>query len=235
MIIATSNSTLSNIDFTEGCVILIDKDPDWTSFDVVNKIRNTLPVRKVGHAGTLDPLATGLVIVCSGKYTKRLNDFMGQEKEYTGTISLGTTTPSFDLETPLEVFADPSNLSDSEIIEATKQFCGIIQQVPPIYSGVKVDGERAYKKARKKETTILSPRQVEVKQFEITQIELPLIHFELVCSKGTYVRSIAHDLGQVLKVGGHLSSLRRTRIGEFNVESAWNVQNFVSSYCNSQG
>lgn len=234
MIIATTTSTLSNIDFAEGCVIPIDKDPDWTSFDVVSKIRNTLQVKKVGHAGTLDPLATGLVIVCAGKYTKRINEFMGQEKEYTGTISLGATTPSFDLETPLEFCANPSNLSNSEIIEATQQFCGSIQQVPPIYSALKIHGERAYKKARKKETAVLNPRQVEVKKFEITKIELPLIHFELVCSKGTYVRSIAHDLGQVLNVGGHLSTLRRTRIGEFKVESAWKVKNFVSSYRNLQ-
>ncbi len=234
MIIATVNSALSKIDFVEGCVIPVDKDTDWTSFDVVNKIRHALPVRKVGHAGTLDPLATGLVLVCAGKYTKRINELMGKEKEYTGSITLGHTTPSYDLETPLEFAGDPSKLNDSEIVETAEKFCGGILQVPPIYSAVKVNGERAYKKARKNEATKLEPRAVEIKRFKITRIELPTIYFELVCSKGTYVRSLAHDLGNALKVGAHLSSLRRTRIGEFNVESAWNVNNFVSAYRNLQ-
>ncbi len=234
MIVSNANTSLSNIDFAEGCVIPVDKDLNWTSFDVVSKIRNTLPVRKVGHAGTLDPLATGLVIVCVGKYTKRLGELMGQEKEYSGTFTLGHSTPSYDLETALEFCADPSNVTNEEIIEATKQFCGQILQIPPIYSAVKIDGERAYKKARKKEAAILNPRPVEVKVFEITRVELPIVHFSLICSKGTYVRSIAHDLGQELGVGAHLSSLRRTRIGDYKVESAWKVQNFVSSYRNLQ-
>ena len=234
MIIASANSSLANIDFAEGCVIPVDKDLDWTSFDVVSKIRNALPVRKVGHAGTLDPLATGLVIVCSGKYTKRLEELMGYEKEYTGIITLGQTTPSYDLETPLEFCADPSHLTKEDILTAIEQFRGPIQQVPPIYSAIKIDGERAYKKARKKEAAKLNPRKVLISKFEITQIELPHVHFLLTCSKGTYVRSLAHDLGQVLSVGAHLSGLRRTRIGDFKVESAWNVKNFVATYRNLQ-
>ena len=233
MITATSETNLTEIDFAEGCVIPVDKDVTWTSFDVVNKIRNALPVRKVGHAGTLDPLATGLVLVCSGKYTKRLNELMGQEKEYTGTITLGHTTPSYDLETPLAFVADPMQLSEDEIAEAANQFKGEIQQVPPIYSAIKIDGERAYKKARKKEAAKLNPREVKISLFEITSIALPHLSFRLICSKGTYVRSLAHDMGKLLKVGGHLSQLRRTRIGEFEVNSAWNVIEFVTSYRNS--
>ena len=234
MKIAQLDTDLQDIDFQEGCMIPIDKDAGWTSFDVVNKLRQNLPVKKVGHAGTLDPLATGLVLICTGKYTKKLNDLMYQEKEYTGTITFGQTTPSFDLETPLEDSGDYTTIDPSAIQDAAKEFIGIIDQVPPIFSAIKINGQRAYKKARKNEEAQLQARQVEIKNFEIVEIGLPDVTFKLQCSKGTYVRSLAHDLGQKLSVGAHLSSLRRTAIGNYRVENAWNIQNFVSAYRKSE-
>lgn len=229
MIILNANCPISGIDFAEGCLIPFDKDPHWTSFDVVNKIRNTVRVRKVGHAGTLDPLADGLVLLCTGKYTKKLNELMGLEKEYTGSITFGQVTPSYDLETELTVSGNTSELTINDIREASRHFLGEIDQIPPIYSAIKVDGERAYKKARKKEPAKLLPRKVTISELEIISFENPTAHFRLVCSKGTYVRSLAHDLGEQLKVGAHLSKLTRTRIGEFQLSSAWKVGAFVEA------
>lgn len=187
-------------------------------------------MKKVGHAGTLDPLATGLVLLCSGKYTKRLNELMGQKKTYEGMIVLGKTTPSYDLETEVEYSGDTSNLSEDQIIEASKTFIGEISQVPPLYSAIKVKGERAYKKARKKEDHKLEPRQINIELFEIDRIELPNVYFRLICSKGTYVRSLARDLGEKLNVGAYLGALRRTAIGNFAVSDAWKVHDFVERY-----
>ncbi|MDA0194306.1 MAG: tRNA pseudouridine(55) synthase TruB [Bacteroidetes bacterium] len=230
MITSTRLTDLSSIDFTEGCVIPIDKDLNWTSFDVVNKIRNTIPVRKVGHAGTLDPLASGLVLLCTGKYTKKINELMGQDKEYEGSLVLGKTTASVDLETPLEDGGDYNDITDNDIQEAVKTFIGKIAQVPPIYSAIKVDGERAYKKARKNEKPKLEAREVRIDEFSITKINLPQLHFKLICSKGTYVRSLVRDMGDLLGCGAYLESLRRTKIGDYNVMDAWTVGEFVNSY-----
>ena len=230
MIIVPVNSFLSEYDFSEGCMIPFDKDLEWTSFDVVNKIRNTIKVRKVGHAGTLDPLASGLVLLCTGKYTKKLNDLMGLEKEYTGTITFGKTTPSYDLETEASISGDPSQLTIDLIRDAAQQFVGEIEQIPPIYSAIKVDGERAYKKARKNEEAKMKARVVHIRELEILDYRNATATFRMVCSKGTYVRSLAHDLGQHLKVGAHLSSLRRTRIGQYQLSQAWKVSQFVESF-----
>lgn len=201
-------------------ILLIDKPLQWTSFDVVNKLRNKLKIKKIGHAGTLDPLATGLLILCTGKMTKRIDEFQAQEKEYTGNLVVGQTTPSHDLETPVSEAKDISFISDEIINNATKKFTGIIQQVPPIHSAIKVDGKRAYELARKGKEPELKPREVTVSVFEITAINLPIISFRIVCSKGTYIRSLARDFGVELGVGAYLSKLCRTRIGQFHLKDA---------------
>jgi tRNA pseudouridine55 synthase len=217
-------------NFTEGKVILIDKPLTWTSFDVVKKLRYGLKVKKIGHAGTLDPLATGLLILCTGKMTKQIETYQAQEKEYIGTITLGSRTPSYDLETPVKTVADPSNLTKGEILAAVDRFTGEISQIPPAHSAIKVDGKRAYKNARAGKEQKLEPRQVTVSTFEITEIKLPEVSFRIVCSKGTYIRSLANDLGEALQVGGHLSSLRRTRIGEFLVADAVSPQEYLAHF-----
>lgn len=204
----------------EPRVLLVNKPYQWTSFDVVKKLRYKLKVKKIGHAGTLDPLATGLLIICTGKMTKQIDTYQAQEKEYTGTFVLGQTTPSYDLETKVDVEKSIDHISDSEIIEAVKNFSGEIEQVPPAFSALKVDGKRAYKKARKGEEVKLKSRMVTISEFEITGIDLPKVHFRVVCSKGTYIRSIARDLGEALGVGAHLSVLCRTRIGEHLLTNA---------------
>jgi tRNA pseudouridine55 synthase len=204
-------------------VILIDKPVKWTSFDVVNKLRRKLNIKKIGHAGTLDPLATGLLILCTGKMTKRVDEFQAQEKEYTGNLVIGQTTPSHDLETPVTEAKDISFVSQENIFEATKKFTGVIQQIPPIHSAIKVDGKRAYKLARKGKEPELNPREVTVTVFEITAVNLPVISFRIVCSKGTYIRSLARDFGEELGVGAYLSKLCRTRIGEFHLKDALNI------------
>jgi tRNA pseudouridine55 synthase len=204
-------------------VILIDKPVEWTSFDVVNKLRRKLNIKKIGHAGTLDPLATGLLILCTGKMTKRVDEFQAQEKEYTGNLVIGQTTPSHDLETPVTEAKDISFVSQENIFEATKKFTGVIQQIPPIHSAIKVDGKRAYKLARKGKEPELKPREVTVTVFEITAVNLPVISFRIVCSKGTYIRSLARDFGEELGVGAYLSKLCRTRIGEFHLKDALNI------------
>ncbi len=210
----------------EGRVILINKELWWTSFDVVKKIRNLLRVKKVGHAGTLDPLATGLLIICAGKKTKQINQFMNLEKEYTGTIILGKTTPSVDLETDFNSEKTIEHIDENQVIQLSQKFIGQLMQVPPIYSAIKKGGEPLYKKARKGETVIIEPRAVEAKEFEITEINFPEIKFRLVCSKGFYVRSLVRDFGDDLGVGACMTALERTRIGKFRLEDAQTIDDF---------
>ncbi|WP_257670323.1 tRNA pseudouridine(55) synthase TruB [Parapedobacter tibetensis] len=215
--------------FTEGEVLLIDKPLTWTSFDVVQKIRNAIKPQKVkvGHAGTLDPLATGLLILCTGKFTKRIEEFQAQEKEYTGTITLGATTPSYDLEREIDQRFDISGITNEMIAETAASFVGEIEQIPPAHSAVKIDGERVYEKARRGEIVNIKSRIVQIREFEVVSIALPDVEFRVVCSKGTYIRSLAHDFGKVMGNGGHLSSLRRTKSGNFQVENAWQVADLV--------
>lgn len=212
--------------FLEGQVLLIDKSMEWTSFDASNKIRSLIKVKKVGHAGTLDPLATGLLIICTGKFTKKINEFMGMEKEYIGTITLGATTPTYDLESDPENFKQIDHLTEATILAATKQFEGDILQYPPQHSAIKKNGERLYISARKGIAVEVEPRPVNIQSFSIEKIELPIVHFKVVCSTGTYIRSLANDFGASLGVGGYMSSLRRTRIGNFKVEDAKTILQF---------
>lgn len=213
-------------DYQEGQVLLIDKPLKWTSFQIVNKIRWHIRQQfgikkiKVGHAGTLDPLASGLLILCTGKFTKKIDLYQGQIKEYTGEITLGATTPSYDLETEVNETFSIDHITDELIHETTKQFVGEIDQKPPIFSAIKKDGKRLYELARAGETTEIKSRRITIDTFEITKIDLPKVEFRVVCSKGTYIRSLAYDFGLAINSGGHLSALRRTKIGEFNVENA---------------
>jgi len=216
-------------EFELGKVLLIDKPLEWTSFDAVRKIRNTIKIKKVGHAGTLDPLATGLLIICTGKFTKKINEYMGQAKEYTGCITIGSTTPTYDLESEPQDFKSFEHLNFENIIEATKPFIGNILQYPPQHSAIKKDGKRLYESARKGIEVKVDPRPVSIYNFEITNIDLPKIFFKVNCSTGTYIRSLANDFGKQLGVGGHLSSLRRTKIGEFSVDDAQSIDMFLSS------
>ncbi len=219
-------------EFLDGQVLLIDKPLEWTSFQVVNKVRwlikkqRGLKKIKVGHAGTLDPLATGLLILCTGKFTKKIEQYQAQEKEYTGTIYLGATTPSYDLETEIDQHFDISGITIEQIHQATQNFIGQIEQVPPLFSAIKKDGKRLYELARKGETTEIKSRTITISEFEITRIELPKIEFRVVCSKGTYIRSLAHDFGKALNNGAHLSALRRTRIGDHRVTDAMSIEAF---------
>ncbi len=215
--------------FAEGQVILIDKPIGWTSFDIVRKIRNLIRVPKVGHAGTLDPLATGLLIVCTGKFTKQINTYMGMEKEYAGTFTLGSTTASYDLETEPVNFMDTNNLTDELIRNATLQFTGDILQMPPQHSAIKKDGKPLYLSARQGIEVKVDARPVTIKEFTITEIALPIVHFRVVCSTGTYIRSLANDFGATLGVGGYMSSLCRTRIGEFTNVNAISIQDFENA------
>ncbi|MBI5856784.1 MAG: tRNA pseudouridine(55) synthase TruB [Sphingobacteriales bacterium] len=212
--------------FEEGQVLLINKPIEWTSFDVVRKIRNLIRIKKVGHAGTLDPLATGLLIVCTGKYTKKINEYMAQEKEYTGSFTLGATTETYDLESKPENFKPFDSISDSAIKDATKKFLGEIMQVPPAHSAIKVKGKRVYELAREGKEVKLEPRKITIKEFEITSIRLPVVEFRVVCSTGTYIRSLANDFGEALGCGAYLSSLCRTRIGEFSNDKAMTIGEF---------
>ena len=213
---------MNNI-FSEGQVLLINKPYDWTSFDVVRRIRNLIKVKKIGHAGTLDPLATGLLILCTGKYTKKINEYMAREKEYTGTIVLGATTPTYDLESIPENFQDCSHITSQQVAEAAARFTGEIMQVPPIYSAVKKEGKRAYEFARKGHDIQLEPRKISISEFSTTYNN-PEVKFKIVCSTGTYIRSLANDLGAALGCGGYLSELCRTRIGEFELKDAWTME-----------
>jgi tRNA pseudouridine55 synthase len=218
-------------DFADGQLLLVNKPYEWTSFDVVGKIRNSFkPLKlKVGHAGTLDPLATGLLIICTGKMTKQIDTFQAEEKEYTGTMILGATTPTYDLESEPEVKFDISHLTDEQIKAACTQFIGDIQQYPPAHSAIKIDGERLYEKARRGEEVELRLRNVTISEFEITRIELPEVDFRVVCSKGTYIRSLVNDFGEALNNGAYLSKLRRTRSGNYRIEDAHEVLELVST------
>lgn len=211
-----------------GRVLLINKPFRWTSFDVVNKLRYILKIKKIGHAGTLDPLATGLLIICTGKMTKRIDEFMGLEKEYTGKFVLGKTTPSHDLETEITEGSDISALTPDLIRNAAKTLTGILQQLPPMHSAIKIGGKRAYQFARRGQEIELKHREVDIKTFEITEISLPEVSFRIVCSKGTYIRSIARDFGKVLGVGAYLSALCRTRIGTFTLDKALAIEEVTS-------
>ena len=220
--------------YAEGQLILIDKPLDWTSFDVVRKIRSQIRIKKVGHAGTLDPLATGLLIVCTGKFTKKINEYMGMEKEYTGSFTLGAVTPTYDLESEPREHKDLTQITIDQINEATKQFTGEIQQVPPIHSAIKQAGRPVYLMARKGLDVKLEPRNVTIKHFSIERIELPKIYFRVVCTTGTYIRSLANDYGAALECGAYLSGLRRTRIGEYEVSNAMGIEDFVQQINNEQ-
>jgi len=220
-------------DFKNGEVLLIDKPLNWTSFQAVNKIRWHIKQHfnikkiKVGHAGTLDPLATGLLIICTGKKTKEIDVYQGQIKEYTGTITLGATTPSYDLETEIDETFSTEHISEELLKETTKQFIGDIQQKPPIFSAIKKEGKRLYELARKGETTEIKARTVSILAFEITNINLPKVDFKVICSKGTYIRSLAFDFGVALNSGAHLSALRRTKIGNFSVDKGLSIDEFI--------
>jgi tRNA pseudouridine55 synthase len=212
--------------FEEGQVLLINKPLYWTSFDAIRKIRNLVRIKKVGHAGTLDPLATGLLIICTGKFTKKINEYMAREKEYTGTFTLGATTPTYDLESEPGNFKPIENISEESIKSKAGEFLGEIMQVPPAHSAIKLEGKRVYELARKGKEVKLEPRKVSIKDFEIKKIEIPVVHFRVVCSTGTYIRSLANDVGEAIGCGAYLSSLCRTRIGEFRLENALSLEEF---------
>jgi tRNA pseudouridine55 synthase len=215
--------------YVDGKVILINKPLHWTSFDVVRKLRSLIQIKKIGHAGTLDPLATGLLIVCTGKFTKKINEYMAQEKEYAGSITLGAVTPTYDLESEPEQQKDFSFVTNDMLQTTTEKFVGNIQQLPPIYSAIKKDGIALYELARRGEEVELKPRSINIKSFEITAVELPVVHFKVICGTGTYIRSLANDYGAALGCGGYLSSLCRTRIGEFKNENALVMEEFEKS------
>ena len=225
---------MSENTFEEGKVILINKPLEWTSFDVVKKIRNTIKIKKVGHAGTLDPLATGLLIVCTGKFTKKINEYMAQEKEYTGTFTLGATTPTFDLESEPENFQSIDTITEEKIIETSKKFTGEILQVPPVHSAIKQKGKPVYLLARKGVEVKLEPRKITIHKFEIININFPVISFKVVCTTGTYIRSLANDFGVALGCGAYLSSLCRTRIGNFTLAESLTMDEFISGVSKSK-
>ena len=209
--------------------MLINKPLYWTSFDAVRKIRNLIGIKKVGHAGTLDPLATGFLIICTGKFTKKMSEYMAQEKEYTGAFTMGAVTPTYDLESKPENFKSIENISEAKIQDTIKKFIGEIRQAPPAHSAIKVQGRRVYELARKGKEVNLEPREIFIKEFEIREIDLPKVHFRVVCSTGTYIRSLANDFGKQLDCGAYLSSLCRTRIGEFKLENALSIEEFENS------
>lgn len=220
-------------DFKNGQVLLIDKPLTWTSFQAVNKIRWHIKQRfnltkiKVGHAGTLDPLATGLLIICTGKQTKEINTYQGQIKEYTGTFTLGATTPSYDLETEVNETFSIDHITEDLLKQTTQKFIGTIDQKPPIFSAIKKDGKRLYELAREGKTIEIKSRTITISEFEITNVALPNVEFRVVCSKGTYIRSLAYDFGKALDSGAHLSVLRRTKIGEYYVDNAYSIEGFL--------
>ena len=222
-------------DFLGGEVLLFDKDLEWTSFDLVNRVRNTLCRKmeikkmKVGHAGTLDPLATGLLILCTGKSTKKIESLQGLKKEYTATFKLGATTPSFDMETEEDSNRDNSHVTKELIDETIKKFLGEIEQIPPIFSAVKVKGKRAFNYARNGEDVKLRPRKIVINNIEVESFKLPYLKIKVECSKGTYIRSLARDIGEELKCGAYLTELRRTKIGDYKVENAITVNYFLEN------
>ncbi len=227
-------SSKPQYDFLAGTALLIDKPKGWTSFDVVNKIRykisHKLGVKriKVGHAGTLDPMATGLLIICTGKFTKKISEFQGMDKSYEGTIKLGETTPSYDAETEVDQTFPIDHITPTLIEEKRHQFIGDLSQYPPMYSAIKVDGQPLYKKARKGIVVEVKPRPVSIHKFNVETSKLPLLDFEVDCSKGTYIRSLAFDMGKALDSGGHLVRLVRTSIGKYPLEAAWNIDDFIN-------
>lgn len=210
--------------------MLVDKPLGWTSFDVIRKLRHLIRIRKIGHAGTLDPLATGLLIVCTGKFTKRINQYMAQQKEYTGTITIGATTPTYDLESEPTNFIATDHITLEKVRSILPQFTGPIEQIPPAHSAIKVDGKRVYELARKGKEVKLEPRSVHIYSFEVLSLQDAQLQFRVVCSTGTYIRSLANDLGQALGCGAYLSSLRRTRIGEFDVSAAHTMESFAANF-----
>jgi tRNA pseudouridine55 synthase len=222
-------------DFQNGQILLIDKPLHWTSFQAVNKmkwlLRSKLGLKKIkiGHAGTLDPLASGLLVVCTGKFTKKITELQGQEKEYSGTFFIGATTPSYDLETEVDETFPTDHITDELIRETTKQFLGEIDQKPPIFSAIKKDGKRLYEHARAGEEVEIASRKTTIHEFEITRIEMPEVDFRISCSKGTYIRSIAYDFGRALGSGAHLTALRRTKSGDYSVDEALGLGAFEES------
>ena len=223
-------------DYLNGQIILIDKPLHWTSFQAVNKMKYALinkaglPKKfKIGHAGTLDPLASGLLLVCTGKFTKRITELQGQAKEYTGTFFIGATTPSYDLETEIDQTFDISHINESLVHETVKQFLGEIDQKPPVFSAIKKDGIRLYEHARAGEFVEIASRKTTIHEFEITRISLPEVDFRVVCSKGTYIRSLAYDFGKAINSGSHLIALRRTKIGDYEVDKAIDITLFEQS------
>lgn len=227
-------TALTDQDFRDGQVLIFDKPLEWTSFQLVNKVRwlirknRNIKKIKVGHAGTLDPLATGLMIICTGKFTKRLHEFMGQEKEYTGTITLGGTTPSYDLETAIDKEYPTEHITEEDIYAFAKAYQGNIMQRPPVFSALKKEGKRLYEFARAGEEVDIPKREINISSFEITRIAMPEVDFKVRCSKGTYIRSLAFDFGEGLKSGAHLSALRRTKIGDYNVDDAQSLDGFIA-------
>ena len=230
MSVITPNQINKETDFVSGALLLINKPPEWTSFDVVKKVRNLIKKKlqikkiKVGHAGTLDPLATGLLIVCTGKFTKRIDEIKGQAKCYTGHFTLGASTPSFDLETKVNQTFETAHITKQLLEETAKQFEGELNQIPPIFSALKKDGERLYKLVRKNKKVEIESRKVTIHSFKITKINMPEVSFKISCSKGTYIRSIANDFGKALNSGAHLSELCRTKIGEYDLKQAANIK-----------
>ncbi len=226
--------------FLDGQLLLIDKPLEWTSFDAVNKIRYAIRKEfsikkiKVGHAGTLDPLATGLLIICTGKFTKQINDFMGMPKEYTGVIKLGATTPSYDLETEVDAQFPVAHITDELIEQARQKFLGEIDQIPPVFSAIKKDGQKAYEAARAGESIEMKSRRITIENLELERLNETDLAFKVNCSKGTYIRSLAFDIGRALNSGAHLTQLRRTKIGEYDVENAIGVEEFVNSISSSE-
>lgn len=225
-------NTFSKQNFEDGKILLLHKEIGWTSFDVVKKVKNLIRQAyqikkiKVGHAGTLDPLASGLLIICTGKFTKKISEIQSKRKVYTGQITLGSTTPSYDLETSVDKIFDISNISKKDILETANKFIGVIQQKPPIYSAIKVKGERLYEKARRGESIDIKSRETTIFSFEIKDIALPHFKFQIECSKGTYIRSIADDFGKYLKNGAHLSQLTRNQIGDYDLSRAFTIDEF---------
>lgn len=230
MIITKQTKDLQTLDYLTGQVILIDKPVNWTSFNVVSRVRRLTKVKKVGHAGTLDPLATGLLIVCTGKKTKEISEYQARRKKYTGIITLGKSSPSMDLATEITEKVLPDDLSEEKILSARNKFLGNIEQVPPMFSALKHKGKALYKLARAGKDVERAPRQVEIYSFDITKIDLPDIHFEIECSKGTYIRVIADDFGKELCCGGVLSLLRRTEIGDYKVVDAFDLDEFTAMF-----
>jgi tRNA pseudouridine55 synthase len=237
----TPKELLTRNAFAEGTVLLFDKPYGWTSFDVVGKVRGLIRHRlglkktKVGHAGTLDPLATGLLIVCTGKLTKTIDSYQALEKEYSGTFFIGQTTPSYDLETKPGETQPTAHITHNMVMQATNNFIGSFEQMPPQFSAKKIEGERAYTFARKGQTSVLKPKNVCISKFSITKFELPEIGFNVICSKGTYIRALARDFGDSLQTGAYLKDLRRERIGNFLVDNAWELKNFEAFIRELQG